>query len=75
MHGLFVLTVIMSLLPNLHPRMAGEYQQPEPTALLEPPGFMALNYGFRTPFIILAAHLVYGLVLGAFYEMSNTNCG
>jgi hypothetical protein len=69
MHGLFILTVMMPLLPSLHPRMASEYQQPEPTALLEPPGFMALNYGLRTPLVILVAHLIYGLNLGVCYEL------
>ncbi len=66
-HGLFILVALMPLLPSIHPRMAGEYQQPEPTSLLEPPGFMALNYGRRTPLITLAAHVVYGAILGAFY--------
>lgn len=28
-------------------------------ALLEPPGFMMLNYGPRTPLVTLAAHIVY----------------
>lgn len=69
MHGLFILTVLMPLLPSLHPRMASEYQQPEPTSLLEPPGFMALHYGPRTPLVMLVAHLVYGLILGALYEL------
>ncbi len=69
LHGLFILTVLMPLMPSFHPRMASEYQQPEPTRLLEPPGFMALNYGRRTPLVTLAAHLVYGVTLGAFYEL------
>jgi hypothetical protein len=69
LHGLFILAVLMPLLPSLHPHMASEYQQPKPTALLEPPGFMALHYGPRTPLVMLAAHLVYGLILGAFYEL------
>lgn len=69
MHGLFILTVLMPRLPSLHPCMTSEYQQPEPTALLEPPGFMALHYGPRTPLVMLAVHLVYGLILGAFYEL------
>ena len=70
LHGLFFLVVLMPLLPSVHPRMAGEYQQPEPTALLEPPGFMALNYGIQTPLVTLAAHLVYGLILGACYSLA-----
>lgn len=69
-HGLFVLVVLMPLLPSVHPRMAGEHQQPMPTALLEPPGFMALNYGARTPLITLVAYLAYGTILGAFYSLA-----
>jgi hypothetical protein len=67
-HGLAVLTVLMPILPGLHPRMASEHRGPEPTRGLEPPGFLALNYGYRTPLIALVAHAVYGSVLGAFYR-------
>jgi hypothetical protein len=69
-HGLFVLLVVLPLLPGLHPRMASEQRGPEPTRQLEPPGFLALNYGRRTPFSVLLAHLVYGAILGAFYELT-----
>lgn len=31
---------------------------------------MALNYGRRTPLVTLAAHLAYGVILGAFYELA-----
>lgn len=68
-HGLFVLTTIMPLLPGIHPRMASEQQGPTPTRQLEPPGFMGLNYGRRTPVTVLIAHLVYGGILGAFYRL------
>src|SRR5205085_12177348 len=34
----FFLTVIMWLLPGLHPRMASEQRGPSPTRQLEPPG-------------------------------------
>ena len=67
-HGLFVLTVVMPVLPGLHPRMASEQRGPTPTRLLEPPGFLALNYGRGTPISVLFAHLIYGGVLGAFYS-------
>ena len=65
-HGLFVLVAGMPLLPALHPRMASEQQGPTPTRQLEPPGFLALNYGKRTPISVILAHLVYGAILGAF---------
>lgn len=69
-HGLFVLLVVMPLLPGLHPRMASEQRGPEPTRQLEPPGFLALNYGRRTPLSVLVAHLIYGVILGAFYQLA-----
>ena len=68
-HGLFVLVAGMVLLPALHPRMASEQQGPTPTRQLEPPGFMALNYGRRTPISVMLAHLVFGGILGAFYRL------
>jgi hypothetical protein len=68
-HGLFVLVTVLPLLPGLHPRMASEQRGPTPTRQLEPPGFLALHYGRRTPLSVLLAHLVYGAVLGAFYEV------
>jgi len=68
-HGSFVLLAGMSLLPGLHPRMASEQHGPTPTRQLEPPGFLALNYGRRTPVSVLLAHLVYGSILGAFYRV------
>ena len=67
-HGLFVLLAGMPLMPSLHPRMASEQQGPTPTRALEPPGFLALNYGRRTPISIMAAHIAYGAILGAFYR-------
>jgi hypothetical protein len=40
-----------------------------PTRRLEPPSFLALNYGQRTPFSVLLAQVAYGAVLGAFYRL------
>jgi uncharacterized membrane protein YagU involved in acid resistance len=67
--AIFVLTVGVSLLPSLHPRMASEQKGPTVTRQLEPPGFLALNYGYQTPLSVLLAHLIYGAILGAFYSM------
>jgi hypothetical protein len=67
-HALFVLLVAMPMLPGLHPRMANEQRGPTPTRQLEPPGFLALNYGRRTPLSVVVAHLLYGSILGAFYR-------
>jgi len=68
-HGLFVLTVGLPVLPGLHPRMASDAAGPEPTRELEPPGFLALNYGRGTPSVTLIAHMIFGALLGTFYRM------
>src|SRR5829696_3773580 len=67
--GLFVLVAVLPPLPAMHPRMASEQEGPTPTRQLEPPGFMALNYGRRTPITVIVAHLLYGAILGAFYRL------
>lgn len=66
LHGAFVLVVGMEILPAWHPRMASRHHGPTPTRQLEPPGFLALNYGWATPIVTLVAHLLYGAILGAF---------
>jgi hypothetical protein len=66
--GVFVLVALMPLLPEVHPRMASEQHGPTPTRQLEPPGFLALHYGRRTPVVILIAHALYGAILGSFYR-------
>lgn len=66
-HALFVLSVGLQILNSFHPRMARPYQGPTPTRQLEPPGFLALNYGKGTPAVTFLAHLIYGAVLGFFY--------
>lgn len=68
--AVFVLTVGMSILPGMHPRMANEEQGPTVVRQLEPPGFLALHYGYRTPFSVLLAHIVFGIILGACYTIS-----
>lgn len=68
-HATFVLTAGMRLLPGLHPRMATEQHGPTVMRQLEPPGFLALNYGYQTPLSVLIAHLAYGIILGSFYTM------
>jgi uncharacterized membrane protein YagU involved in acid resistance len=68
-HASFVLTAGMRIVPGLHPRMASEEQGPTVTRQLEPPGFLALNYGLQTPLSALVAHLVFGGILGAFYRV------
>jgi hypothetical protein len=64
MHGLFLLAAALPLLPYIRSRMASEYDGTSATRQLEPPGFMGLNYGHRTPLTTLAGQAVYGAVLG-----------
>jgi uncharacterized membrane protein YagU involved in acid resistance len=68
-HALFVLVVGLPVIPGLHPRMATDARGPEPTRELEPPGFMAINYGRRTPIVTIVAHLIFGAILGIFYRL------
>ena len=69
-HAAFVLAVGMPALPGLHPRMANEQFGPTVVRQLEPPGFLALHYGTRTPLSIVAAHAVFGTILGGFYRLA-----
>jgi len=71
LHGIFLLVCGLPLLPFVHPRMASEYHGVNDIRQLEPPGFLALNYGFGTPFTTLLGQLVYGLTLGAFVQLQH----
>ena len=62
----FVLLVGMQILPAIHPRMATEQSGPSAMRQLEPPGFLALNYGPNTPIAIIISHVIFGMVIGAF---------
>jgi uncharacterized membrane protein YagU involved in acid resistance len=66
-HSSFVLTVGMTAMPGLHPRMASEQRGPTVVRQLEPPGFLGLHYGIRTPISVVLAHVAFGVVLGVFY--------
>jgi hypothetical protein len=65
-HAATALTVLVPLLPGVHPRMASERAGPHSTAMLEPPGLLGLNYGAATPTVAVGAHVIYGAVLGLF---------
>jgi hypothetical protein len=65
-HGFVALTVILPLLPGIHPRMASERSGPDLHAVLEPPGPFGLNYGRQTLAFTVAAHVAYGALLGGF---------
>ena len=64
LHGAVALMAGMPLLSGVHPRMASERAGLSAAPGLEPPGLLGLNYGRETPAIALAAHVVYGAVLG-----------
>jgi hypothetical protein len=64
LHVAVALTVLLPLLPGVHPRMASHRAGPSSAAVLEPPGLLALNYGLQTPAVAVVAHLVYGAALG-----------
>ncbi|SRR5690606_4858378 len=69
LHGVVALTVLLPLLPGVHPRMASHRAGPRSTAVLEPPGLLGLNYGIQTPAVALVAHLAYGVTLGLLLQV------
>ena len=69
-HALFAGTALVNtLLPLIHPRMGSPLTAADESPLLEPPGFMLLNYGIATPIVTVVAHLVYGGIIGAFVSV------
>jgi hypothetical protein len=71
LHGLFLLVGALPLLPYAHPRMASEYDGPTALRQLEPPGFLGLNYGSRTPLTTLLGQAVYGAILGGLAQIQS----
>lgn len=65
LHAVFLLTVVVPVLPYIHPRMVSESAGPLQAHGIEPPGFLALNYGYATPLLTLVAQALYGAILGA----------
>ena len=66
LQALFISTVLVNeLLPVIHPRMATFDTAANRFALIEPPGFLMRNYGRNTFLVTLAAHIAYGVVVGA----------
>ena len=69
--GLFAGTVLINvLLPLVHPRMGTPFSDAGTVALLEPPGFMARNYGLQTPVVSLIAHVAYGTIIAVFLSLA-----
>jgi hypothetical protein len=65
LHALFTGTVLVNiLLPIVHPRIGTPETAASEIALLEPPGFLMINYGRNTFVVTLAAHIAYGAIIG-----------
>jgi hypothetical protein len=65
LHAIFTATVLVSvLLPVVHPRMATPETAANKITLIEPPGFLMLNYGRSTFVVTLVAHIAYGTLVG-----------
>jgi hypothetical protein len=70
-HGLFVVTTLVNILvPVVHPRMGSPQTAADASPLLEPPGFLMLNYGRSTPAVTLVVHVIYGAIVGGFVSLS-----
>jgi hypothetical protein len=70
LHAVFVATVLVNiLLPVVHPRMGTPETAANEIALIEPPGFLMLNYGRNTFLITLLAHIAYGGIVGLVFNL------
>jgi uncharacterized membrane protein YagU involved in acid resistance len=74
-HGVFLLVTALPLLPFVHPRMASEYHGATTIRQLEPPGFLAMNYGYGTPLSTLLGQILYGATLGGFLQLQRSMSG
>jgi hypothetical protein len=54
------------VLPAIHPRMGSPWTDARESPVLEPPGFMLVNYGRATSLVTLVMHMAYGAIVGAF---------
>ncbi len=71
LHAAFAGAVLVNvLLPVVHPRMGSGFTAAPEIALLEPPGFLLLNYGVRTPLVTVVAHVAYGAIVGTFVSFA-----
>jgi hypothetical protein len=72
LHALFAGTALVNiLLPLVHPRMGSTYTAADSSPLLEPPGFMMLNYGRSTPVANVVVHVLYGAIVGGFVALAS----
>jgi hypothetical protein len=71
LHALFAGTALVNiLLPAVHPRMGSGFDAAGSTPLLEPPGFLLLNYGRQTTAATIVAHVAYGAIVGGFVSLA-----
>ena len=63
-HATLLLSVALPMLSYVHPRIASEFDGPDTRKVLEPPGFLGLHYGYRTPLVLLVAQTSYGAIVG-----------
>jgi hypothetical protein len=71
-HALFAGSALVNvLLPLVHPRMGNDLTAAGSAPLLEPPGFMLLNYGRQTPVATILAHVAYGAIVGGFVSLAD----
>ena len=72
LHALFAGSALVNvLLPLVHPRMGTGFTAAGAAPLLEPPGFLMLNYGRQTPLVTMVAHLAYGAIVGGFASLAS----
>jgi hypothetical protein len=70
-HALFAGSALVSvILPAVHPRMGTGFDAAGSSALLEPPGFLLVNYGRRTMLAMILAHVAYGALVGEFSALA-----
>jgi hypothetical protein len=71
LHGMFAGTALVNvLLPLVHPRMGTPLSAADSQPLLEPPGFLMLNYGASTPIVSTILHVAYGAIVGGFIAVA-----
>lgn len=71
LHGIVSSTALVNvLLPVVHPRMGSTLSAADSSPLIEPPGFLMLNYGRGTPIAALVAHCAYGAIVGGFASLA-----
>jgi hypothetical protein len=70
LQAVFSATILVNeLLPVVHPRMATFNSAANEFALIEPPGFLMLNYGRNTFLVSLVAHIAYGAIIGGLVDV------